>query len=64
MQLLADLLNTPEATRRFDTGWSPAEAWAEAIELREQDMKRGVCSVADHCSGWQRFIVTEVRDGA
>lgn len=57
MQILADLLNTPEATQRFDSGWSPNDAWAVAIDRREQDMKRGMVSVAASSGAWNRFVI-------
>lgn len=44
MQVLADLLNQPESMRRFDAGWSPDEAWTDAIEAHERRL-RAVASV-------------------
>lgn len=32
MQILADLLNEPATMQRFDSGWSPDQAWTEAID--------------------------------
>ena len=49
MQILAALFNTADAAQLLDTGWSPEEAWAAAIDRHRAGQRRTLPMMQEDC---------------